>query len=233
MSDPERSVRILAVDDEERLRRTLESILVTRGYDVQLARDGGEALRSVAGRPPGLVILDLGLPDLDGTEVCRQLRAWTSVPILVLSVRSGERDKIAALDAGADDYLTKPFSAGELLARVRALLRRSAGQTQQVPLVRSGDLEVDLARRTVRLADRDVPLTPTEFDVLAFLAQNANCVVTRAQITQRVWGRVGTDETEALRVHVSHIRRKIEAAPGDQRFIVTEPGVGYRFSVPE
>jgi two-component system KDP operon response regulator KdpE len=233
MSDPERAACILVVDDEVQLRRALRAILATRGYHVELVSTGEGALRSAAERTPELVILDLGLPDMDGVEVCRRLRDWASVPVLVLSVRSGEQDKIAALDAGADDYLTKPFSAGELLARVRALLRRSAGQTRQAPLVRSGDLEVDLARRAVRLADQDVSLTPTEFDVLAFLAQNANCVVTRAQITQRVWGRVGSDETEALRVHVSHIRRKIETTASDHGFILTEPGVGYRFSVPD
>jgi two-component system KDP operon response regulator KdpE len=229
MSDPERAACILVVDDEVQLRRALRAILATRGYHVELAWTGEDALRSAAERTPELVILDLGLPDMEGVEVCRRLRDWASVPVLVLSVRSGEQDKITALDAGADDYLTRPFSAGELLARVRALLRRSAGQTHQAPLVRSGGLEVDLARRAVRLADQDVSLTPTEFDVLAFLAQNANCVVTRAQITQRVWGHAGSDETEALRVHVSHIRRKIETTARDRRFILTEPGVGYRF----
>jgi two-component system KDP operon response regulator KdpE len=233
MSVPELATRVLAVDDEAGMRRALRAILATRGYDVRLAATGEEALHAASSAPHEIVILDLALPDVDGIEVCHRLREWTSVPILVLSARSGEQDKIAALDSGADDYLTKPFSAGELLARVRALLRRSAGQTQRAPLIRSGDLEVDLAGRAVRLSGEKVSLTPTEYDVLAFLVQNANCVVTRGQITQRVWGRAGTDETEALRVHVSHIRRKIETITAARRFILTEPGIGYRFLVPE
>lgn len=233
MSVPEPATRVLAVDDEAGMRRALRAILATRGYDVRLAATGEEALHAASSARHEIVILDLALPDVDGIEVCHRLREWTSVPILVLSARSGEQDKIAALDSGADDYLTKPFSAGELLARVRALLRRSAGQTQRAPLIRSGDLEVDLAGRAVRLSGEKVSLTPTEYDVLAFLAQNANCVVTRGQITERVWGRAGTDETEALRVHVSHIRRKIETITAARRFILTEPGIGYRFLVPE
>jgi two-component system KDP operon response regulator KdpE len=232
MSVPARGARVLAVDGDEQMRRALRAILSTRGYDVRLAATAEDALPQ-AGDAAELVILGLTLPDEDGIEMCRRLRQRTAVPILVLSVRSGERDKIGALDAGADDYLTKPFSAGELLARVRALLRRSASQSQPAPLVKSGGLEVDLARRVVRLGDREVSLTPIEYDVLALLAQNADCVVTRAQITQRVWGRAGPEETEALRVHVSHLRRKIESRAGDHQVILTEPGVGYRFSASE
>jgi len=232
MSAPVHGARVLAIDGDEQMRRALRAILATRGYDVWLAATAEDGVRAAMDSPE-LVILGLTLPEDNDVEVCRRLREWTAVPILVLSPRSGERDKIGALDAGADDYLTKPFSAGELLARVRALLRRSANQTQRAPLVRSGGLEVDLARRVVRLAERKVPLTPTEYEVLALLAQNADCVVTRAQITQRVWGRIGPEETEALRVHVSHLRRKIESRTGSHQVILTEPGVGYRFATTE
>ena len=220
---------MLAIDDDDQMRRALRAILATRGYQVRLAATPGDALWQ-ASDSPELIILGLTLPDEDGIEMCRRLRERTGVPILVLSVRSGERDKIGALDAGADDYLTKPFSAGELLARVRALLRRSASQAQPAPVVRSGELEVDLARRAVRLAGREISLTPIEYDVLALLARNADCVVTRAQITQSVWGRVGPEETEALRVHVSHLRRKIAPRAGGRQVILTEPGVGYRLA---
>ena len=192
-----------------------------------------EALLTAIDHPPDLVVLDLALPDRSGIEVCRELRSWTSVPILVLSVRSAEHDKIQALDEGADDYLTKPFSAGELLARVRALLRRAASRTTPPPVVKVGDLVVDIARRRVTLAGDDVSLTPTEFDILAYLARNADLVVTQRQILEEVWGPEWAEDAQTLRVHVSHLRRKIEPTPSGRRYIITEPRIGFRFSTAE
>jgi two-component system KDP operon response regulator KdpE len=233
MAVPERPVRILAVDDEEQIRRALKSILGTRNYDLELAATGQEAVLKAIDRPPDLVVLDLTLPDVDGIEVCRRLRTWMAAPILILSVRSGETDKIRALDEGADDYLTKPFSAGELLARIRALLRRAAALSAPPPVLRTGDLEIDVARRRVTLAGEEVNLTPTEFAILAYLAQNANCVVTQKMILERVWGPEWAEDAQTLRVHVSHIRKKIERGSAGRHYIVTEPGVGFRFSAPE
>jgi two-component system, OmpR family, KDP operon response regulator KdpE len=230
-SIPERPVRVLVVDDEEQIRRALRTILSSRKYEVALAASGEEALLAAIDAPPDLVILDLALPDMSGIEVCRDLRTWLTAPILILSVRSGEADKVAALDEGADDYLTKPFSAGELLARVRALLRRAASLQSPPPVVTAGDLTVDTARRRVTLAGASVALTPTEYDILAFLARNADCVVTQRQIIEEVWGPSWGDDAQTLRVHVSHLRRKIEPDPHGPHFIITEPGVGFRFSV--
>jgi two-component system KDP operon response regulator KdpE len=233
MNIPERPVRVLAIDDEEQIRRALSSILRSRHYDMDTAATGQEGLIKAIDKPPDIIILDLGLPDMTGIEVCRELRSWTSVPILILSVRSGEADKIAALDEGADDYLTKPFSAGELLARLRALLRRAAALTAPPPVVNAGTLSVDIARRRVTLAGEDIALTPTEFDILAYLARNADCVVTQRQILEHVWGPEWIDDAQTLRVHVSHLRKKIEKDPSAARFIVTEPGVGFRFVAPD
>jgi two-component system KDP operon response regulator KdpE len=233
MSVPERPVRILAIDDEEQIRRAVRSILRTRNYVVTLAEGGREALLKAIDEPPDLVILDLGLPDMSGIEVCRELRSWTSVPILVLSVRSTEADKIEALDEGADDYLTKPFSAGELLARIRALLRRAAALEVPPPVVTTGDLVVDIARRTVTVAGEPVNLTPTEFDILALLARNAGTVVTQKMILEKVWGPEWVEDAQTLRVHMSHLRKKIGQTPNGPRYVVTEPGVGFRFCSPE
>jgi two-component system KDP operon response regulator KdpE len=233
MTIPERPTRILVVDDEEQIRRALKSILSTRGYTLDMAVNAHEALVKAIDSPPDLVVLDLMLPDRSGIEVCRELRSWTTAPILILSVRAGETEKIEALDEGADDYLTKPFSAGELLARVRALLRRAAALTSPPPVVTAGDLEVDIARRRVRLAGADVALTPTEFDILAFLARNAGLVVTQRMILEHVWGPEWVEDAQTLRVHVSNLRKKIEPHPGGPRFIITEPGVGFRFAAAE
>jgi two-component system KDP operon response regulator KdpE len=233
MSIPERPVRVLVIDDEEQIRRALSSILRSRHYDMQATATGQEGLISAIDRPPDIVILDLGLPDMSGIEVCRELRSWTSVPILILSVHSAEAEKIAALDEGADDYLTKPFSAGELLARLRALLRRAAALTAPPPVIEAGRLTVDIARRRVTLDRDEVQLTPTEFDILAYLARNADCVVTQRQILEQVWGPEWVDDAQTLRVHVSHLRKKIEKDPSGPRFIITEPGVGFRFVAPE
>ena len=233
MTVPERPTRILVVDDEEQIRRALKAILSTRGYVLEMAATGEEALLKAIDAPPDLVVLDLALPDRSGIDVCRELRTWMSAPILVLSVRANESDKIEALDEGADDYLTKPFSAGELLARIRALLRRAAALTSPPPVVEAGDLVIDIARRRVTLAGEDVALTPTEFDILAFLARNADLVVTQKMILEEVWGPEWVEDAQTLRVHVSHLRKKIEPSPGSRRYIVTEPGVGFRFSIPE
>lgn len=231
MSAPESIVRVLVVDDEEQIRRALRAILHPRGYELVFAESGQEALVRAVDLPPDLVILDLTLPDMDGIDVCRELRSWMTVPILVLSVRSAEQDKIAALDEGADDYLTKPFSAGELLARIRALLRRAATIDGPPPLVAIGDLVIDLARRRVTQADGEVPLTRTEFDILALLARNVDCVVTQRQILQSVWGPEWVHDAQPLRVHVSHLRKKLGRGP-EHHYIVTEPGVGFRLSPP-
>jgi len=233
MTVPERPTRILVVDDEDQIRRALKSILSTRGYALEMAATAKEALLKAIDAPPDLVVLDLALPDRSGIEVCRELRTWMSAPILVLSVRANEADKIEALDEGADDYLTKPFSAGELLARIRALLRRAAALTSPPPVVTSGDLEIDIARRRVRRAGEEIALTPTEFDILAYLARNAGLVVTQKMILEKVWGPEWVEDAQTLRVHVSNLRKKIEPHPGGPRYIITEPGVGFRFSSPD
>jgi two-component system KDP operon response regulator KdpE len=225
---------ILVVDDEPDIQRVAHLALSALGYGVVLGRDGLEGLELASQYLPDLVLADAFMPKLDGREMCGRLKsnpATSGLKVVIMTaLYTAARYRSEAFrDFHADDYLSKPFSAGELLARVRALLRRSAGQSQQTPLVRSGDLEVDLARRAVRLSGEDVLLTPIEYDVLSYLAQNANCVVRRGEIARRVWGRAGSEEAEALRVHVSHIRRKIENASDDRRFILTEPGVGYRF----
>jgi two-component system KDP operon response regulator KdpE len=217
---------ILVVDDEPQLRRALESVFAQRGYEVRLAESGEEGLTMVAAKVPDLIVLDLMLPGISGIETARAIRKMTATPILVLSVKGAEEDKIRALDEGADDYLTKPFSTGELLARVRALLRRGAASLGPI---RSGDLVVDLAKRRVSCGDKPVRLTRTEFEILATLVENADRVVTSKQLLETVWGPEQVQDTQALRVHLSHLRRKIEEHPSTPRFVVTEPGVGYRF----
>ena len=230
MSIPEQPATILVVDDEEQIRRALKSILGARHYNVILAANGSDGLDLAIDHNPDLIILDIAMPDMSGLEVTQELRTWYSGPILVLSVRSGDADKINALDLGADDYLTKPFSAGELLARVRALLRRTAGQTTPQPVITAGDIEIDIAHRRVTRAGEEVDLTKTEFEILAYLARNANCVVTSRQILENVWGPEYGEDTQTLRVHISHLRKKIEPHPSVPRYILTEPGVGFRFS---
>jgi two-component system KDP operon response regulator KdpE len=232
MSVPERPTHILVVDDEEQIRRALRSILSSRGYVLEMAATGQEALLKAIDAPPDLVVLDLMLPDRSGIDVCRELRTWMTAPILILSVKANEADKILALDEGADDYLTKPFSAGELLARIRALLRRAAALTSPPPVVTAGELEVDIARRIVRRAGEDVPLTPTEFDILACLARNADLVVTQKMILQVVWGPEWAEDAQTLRVHISNLRKKLGRSSDGLQYIVTEPGVGFRLTVP-
>jgi two-component system KDP operon response regulator KdpE len=227
---PERTARILVVDDEEQIRRALKSVLSARHYEVLLAETAERGLELTAEHTPDLVILDLSLPGMSGLEATRQLREWFRGPILILSVRSAEDDKIAALDLGADDYLTKPFSTGELLARLRALLRRTQGADATIAEIRSGDLCIDFGKRQVTLKGEQVRLTRTEFDILGVLARNAGRVVTSRMLIDTVWGPEYEGDTQSLRVHVSHLRKKIEA-PGDvARYILTEPGVGFRFT---
>ncbi|MHB9131449.1 MAG: response regulator transcription factor [Armatimonadota bacterium] len=233
MRAPGIEATILVVDDEVQIRRALQSLLSARHYRVLLAEHGEQALELAAEHTPDLVILDLSMPGMSGLEVCRELRAWYRGPILILSVRGGEQDKIAALDLGADDYLTKPFPTGELLARIRALLRRAAMHETPPPVVRIGELEIDLARRLVTRAGQPIALTPIEYAILAYLARNANCMVTSSQLIEQVWGDNATEDTQALRVHISHLRKKIEPYPTVPQYLLTEPGVGFRLAMPE
>ena len=222
--------RVLVVDDERAIRRYLRASLSAHGYVVYEATCGQEALEAAAATRPDLIILDLGLPDIDGIEVTRRLREWTQIPIVVLSIREREADKVAALDAGADDYLTKPFGTGELMARMRVALRRSA-QVGPQPVVEVDALKVDLGRRLVTLAGNEVALTPTEYDLLRVLVQNAGKVLTHRQLLRLVWGVAYEGEMHLLRVNVSNLRRKIEKDPAKPRHVITEPGVGYRIKV--
>ncbi len=221
--------RVLVVDDDRQLRRALKEALVGEGYTVLTAESGEEAVRLLDESPPDLVLLDLGLPGMSGLEVCRRAREVTRAPIVVLSVRSTERDKVAALDLGADDYLTKPFGMEELLARARAHLRRWRETPAAEGEVRAGDLALNLETRTVTRSGEEIRLTRTEFEILRFLALNAGRVVTHAMILQHVWGPAYEEDVQSLRVHLAHLRRKIEPDPARPRTILTEIGVGYRF----
>lgn len=223
--------KILVIDDEEQIRRALKSILTARKYEVILAKNGEEGLDAAIEHTPCLIILDMSMPGLQGLDVCRELRTWYTGAILILSVRGADADKIAALDIGADDYLTKPFSSGELLARVRAHLRRTTGQTAAVPVIKAGELEIDIARRKVKRAEADIDLTPIEFDILAYLAQNADCVITSKMILEKIWGPEYKEDTQTLRVHISNLRKKIEINPAIPSYILTEPGVGFRLII--
>jgi two-component system KDP operon response regulator KdpE len=227
----ERTVRVLVADDERPIRRFLNASLSGQ-YTVLEAATGEETLAVTVSGRPDVIILDLGLPDVDGVEVTRRLREWTQIPIIVVSVRDREEDKIAALDAGADDYLTKPFGAGELMARLRAALRRSA-LPESEPVYQVGGLFVDLSRRNVMVNGRTAALTPTEYDILRILVQNAGKVLTHKQLVHAVWGTSYEADAHLLRVNISNLRRKIEPDPTRPRYIVTEPGVGYRLKMPD
>ena len=225
MTDP--GLRILVVDDEKAIRRYLHASLNAQGNVVLEASNGEEALQAAAVNRLDIVILDLGLPDIDGVEVTRRMREWSQIPIIILSVREQERDKIAALDAGADDYLTKPFGTGELMARIRAAIRRSTRNVAE-PLIEVNQLRVDLARRRVTLANQEIALTPTEYDILRILAQNLGKVLTHRQLLKQVWGQTYGEDMHLLRVNISNLRRKIEPDPTRPTYILTEAGVGYR-----
>jgi two-component system KDP operon response regulator KdpE len=219
-------IRVLVVDDERPIRRFLNASLGGQ-YTIFEAATGSEALAATVSERPDVIILDLGLPDMDGIEVARRLREWTQIPIIVVSVRDREDDKIAALDAGADDYLVKPFSAGELMARIRVVLRRAATPEQE-PVYQSEQLVVDLAHREVSVDGQPVNLTPTEYDILRILVQHAGKVLTHQHLIRSVWGSNIGVESHLLRVNISNLRRKIEADPARPHYVVTEPGVGYR-----
>ena len=223
----ETSQRVLVVDDETSIRRYLRAALTAQGLTVYEAANGQEALSAVIANRPDSIILDLGLPDIGGIEVTRQLREWSQTPIIILSVREAEQDKIAALDAGADDYLTKPFGTGELMARMRVALRRLASSPDE-PTLQVDELQMDLSRRVVTVRGDEISLTPTEYDILRLLMQNAGKVITHHHLLRQVWGTAYESEMHILRVNISNLRRKIELDPARPSYIHTEPGVGYR-----
>jgi two-component system, OmpR family, KDP operon response regulator KdpE len=218
--------RILVVDDEPQIRRALKTALTGHGYEVEVAENGEEALTRLPSWQPDALVLDLVMPDVDGIEVLRQTRTWSDLPVIVLSARGQERDKVQALDLGADDYLTKPFGMDELLARVRAILRRR-GESPDTALT-FGDVEFDLAKHVVTKAGKEVHLTPTEFDLLRVLGVNAGKVITHRQLLERVWGGYAAENSQQLRVYINYLRRKLEDDPSRPRWIITDPGVGYR-----
>jgi two-component system, OmpR family, KDP operon response regulator KdpE len=220
-------LRLLVVDDEVQIRRLLRLALEAAGYDVYEADTGQLGLSEAAGIRPDGIVLDLGLPDLDGREVLRRLREWSQVPVLVLTVRDGEDDKIAALDAGADDYLTKPFSGRELLARLRAVLRRTQPADEETSL-RFGNVEINFTTRIVLRAGTEVKLTAKEYDLLRYLAQHCGRVVTHQQILRELWGANAEDNTHYLRVYMTHLRQKLEEDPRAPKFLKTDAGIGYR-----
>jgi two-component system KDP operon response regulator KdpE len=222
--------RVLIVDDEVSIRRYLRAALGAEGFATHEAKTGQEALDSVVLYHPEIIILDLGLPDIDGVEVTRRLREWSQTPIIVLSVREAENDKVAALDAGADDYLTKPFGTSELMARIRVALRRTSKGPDE-PVFQVDKLKMDVSRRIVVVDENQISLTPTEYEILRILLQNAGKVLTHRQLLRQVWGTAYEDEMHILRVNVSNLRRKIEPDPSRPHYLLTEPGVGYRIRV--
>ncbi len=224
---------ILIIEDDSQIRRFLRATLTSSGYHWLEATTAQDGLKMISLQHPDLIILDLGLPDLDGLEVIRQLREWSSTPVIVLSARDEERDKIAALDADADDYLTKPFGTGELLARIRVALRHSirAAQGSDEPVFSVGGLRVDLAHRQVFMDDAELHLSPIEYKLLTTLVRYAGKVVTHHQLLKEVWGPTYTNESHYLRVYMGHLRHKLEADPTRPRYLITEPGVGYRLKV--
>jgi two-component system KDP operon response regulator KdpE len=221
--------RILIVEDELQMQRLLRTALEARGYVISVAADGQTALDLAATAQPDIVVLDLGLPDMDGLEVCQRIREWSRIPILVLSAREGDRDKVEALDLGADDYLTKPFSMEELLARLRVAQRHASGAANETRIRQCGDLIVDLTSHRVVRGGVDMHFTPTEYDLLRLLITNADRVLTQRQILDQVWGPGYLDDVATLRVFIGQLRSKLERDPSQPRLIVTETGIGYRF----
>ena len=221
---------VLIIDDEVQIQRALRTILTEKRFQVTIAGRGEEGLALAAANEPDLIILDLGLPDMDGVEVCTRLREWTQTPVIILSVRDSERQKVAALDRGADDYLTKPFSTEELLARVRVALRHSARiHGAQSKVVMAGPITIDLMWHLVKRNEEEIKLTGTEYKLLAFLASNHGRILTHQSILTNVWGPADADHTEYLRVYMRQLRKKIESDPENPQYILTEPGIGYRF----
>jgi two-component system, OmpR family, KDP operon response regulator KdpE len=222
------AIKVLVVDDEAQIRKFLRSSFLGTEYKIVEAEDGQSALRAAATEQPDLILLDLGLPDLDGIEVTKQIREWSQVPIIVLTARGHEDDKVEALDAGADDYLTKPFSVKELEARIRVMLRRKLATTTTDPIIEFGDCKLDLGARLAYKKGEELRLTPIEYKLLAFMAKNADKVVTHKMLLSDVWGPGYDFEVQYLRVHMKNLRHKIEDVPADPQFILTEAGVGYR-----
>lgn len=220
-------MKILVLDDEPQIRKLLKVALGAHGYICIEAATGEEAMEKAALFKPDMLVVDLGLPDMDGKEVVRQLREWSQAPVLILTARDQEQEKIEALDLGADDYVTKPFGTGELLARIRVCLRRCEAQPQSC-VIQCGELCIDLARRRVTVEGRDVKLTPTEYDIMKVLGQNAGRVITHKQLLMRVWGDQYSEDIHYIRVYIGQIRRKIEKDPAQPRYIITESGIGYR-----
>jgi two-component system, OmpR family, KDP operon response regulator KdpE len=223
---------IVLIEDEPQIRRFLRTTLTSQGYRLFEATTGADGLVEVASRQPDVAIIDLGLPDIDGLEVIRRLRGWTAVPIIVLSARGQERDKVMALDAGADDYVSKPFGADELLARIRVALRHTAGASHEEDdaAFAVGELRVDLLRRQVSIAGAPVHLTPIEYKLLTTLVRHAGKVVTTPQLLREVWGPTHAEQGHYVRVYMAHLRHKLESEPANPRYLLTEPGVGYRLA---
>jgi two-component system, OmpR family, KDP operon response regulator KdpE len=222
--------QVLVVDDEAAILRFLKPALEANGYEMATAGSVAEATKRIAAESPDIVLLDLGLPDGDGKDVIRRAREWSDVPIIVLSARERETEKIEALDLGADDYINKPFNVGELLARMRTALRHRMQRKAEIPLLRVGNLEVDAVRHRATRAGAEIKLTPKEFELLSFLARHAGRVVTHKQILAAVWGPAHTEDTQYLRVYVGQLRQKVEEHADDPRIILTEPGIGYRIT---
>lgn len=221
-------MRVLVIDDEAQIRKLLQVILSAHGYTVEVSKNGTDGIARATMFKPDLLLVDLGLPDLDGKMVVKEIREWSKVPIIVLTARDEEQEKIEALDLGADDYVTKPFSTGELLARMRVCLRR-AGVTEDEAVIECGDLTVDIAKHKVSEGSREIKLTPTEYEIVKVLAQNAGRVLTHKQLLKAVWGHDYDEDTHYIRVYIGQIRRKLEKDPTQPRYIVTETGIGYRF----
>jgi two-component system, OmpR family, KDP operon response regulator KdpE len=226
-------IRILVVDDEPGILRFLRVALLANDFDFESARSVQEAIRFVASHEPDVIVLDLGLPDGDGKEVIRRVREWSDVPIIVISARDRESEKVEALDLGADDFVTKPFGVGELMARIRAALRNRAGRPPEAVVIRIADVEIDHVRHRVKRAGREVRLTPKEFELLAFLAQHAGTAVAHGQILTAIWGPHHASDVAYLRVHIGRLRHKIENDANNPKIVLTEPGVGYRIAEPD
>lgn len=223
----EKGLRILVIDDEPQIRKLLNVSLQAHGYQLSAAANGQEGIQQAAAFKPDLAIVDLGLPDMDGKAVIQQIRDWSAMPIIILTARDQEQEKIAALDAGADDYITKPFGIGELMARMRVCLRRIATGDSE-PILRCGGLAVDLLQRRVTVDDREIKLTPTEYELIKFMMQHAGRVLTHKQLLKAGWGSSYEEDTHYIRIYIGQLRRKIEQDPAQPRYIITESGIGYR-----
>ena len=228
-----KKTKILIADDEPKIRMFLRANLEARDYEVYLAQDGIETVEMAGRILPDIIVLDVNMPRMDGIEACRQIREWADMPIIILSVRGDEKDKVRALDEGADDYVTKPFGIEELLARIRVALRRSTGATTDVPIFTAGELEVDFSKRVIKRKGQIVKLTRTEYELLAYLVSNYGKVLTHRELLHNVWGPEYGEESEYVRTFINQLRRKIEDDPSNPQFIVTEPRIGYRFVKPE